>query len=230
MKKAGIIAAALSAGIIVGCATDDPNKRTKIGAVVGAVAGGVIGNQSSSKNGKVAGAVVGALAGAAVWNYMDKQQQQLERQLAAEQAGNEVRVVRIDEETLKLQLNSEVTFAVNSSGIKSSFRGTLNKVAGVIGQYEQTAVHVIGHTDSTGGLSMNQQLSEQRASAVTSYLRSGGVQESRLRMLGRGELNPIATNNTAAGRSANRRVEIYLKPIVKGRENEAYRAPDVKAY
>lgn len=221
--KTTIIATA--AIVTVGCATDDPNRRAKTGAAIGAIAGAVIGNQTDSKNGKVVGAAVGALTGAAVGNYMDKQQRRMEQQLAQEQANREISVTRIDDETLKVNVSSEVSFDVNQASIKNSFRDSLNKVANVISEYDKTAIHVIGHTDSTGSQSYNQQLSEKRASSVARYLSQNGVVRTRMRMAGRGEELPVANNASSAGRSQNRRVEIYLKPIVEGRENDAFRSP-----
>ncbi len=221
--KTTIIATA--ALVTVGCATDDPNRRAKTGAAIGAIAGGIIGNQTSSKNGKFVGAAVGALTGAAVGNYMDKQQRRMEQQLAAEQANQEITITRIDEETLKVNVSSEVSFDVNQASIKSSFRDSLEKVAAVVSEYDKTAIHVIGHTDSTGSNSYNQQLSEKRASSVARYLSQNGVQRDRMRMKGKGENMPVADNGSSAGRSQNRRVEIYLKPFVEGRENDAFRSP-----
>ena len=207
------------------CATDDPNRRTKTGAAIGAITGAIVGNQSSSKNGKYVGAVVGALTGAAVGNYMDKQQRELEERLAAERREGKVTLTRLDEETIRLDVSSEVSFAINSADLQRNFRDSLNTMADVIGDYDKTAVHVIGHTDSTGTDSYNQQLSEKRATAVTRYLTRTGVDRERMRFSGRGETKPIANNDTSSGRSRNRRVEIYLKTFVEGRENDAWRSP-----
>lgn len=225
MKKVKIAVVALATSLVVGCAADDPHKRAKAGAVIGGLAGAVIGHNTDSKNGKAVGAAVGALTGAAVGNYMDKQHAKLQQQLRQEQASNAIRITRIDDETLKLELSSEASFDVNNAKVKPSFRASLNKVSDVISEYEQTAVHIIGHTDSTGSESYNQQLSEKRASSVSRYLARNGVVRTRLRMSGRGENQPVANNNTSSGRSANRRVEVYLKPIVEGRENDAFRPP-----
>ena len=211
--------------ITAGCATDDPNRRAKTGAAIGAVTGAVIGNQSKSDNGKVIGAAVGALTGAAVGSYMDKQHAKLQQQLAAEQSSNEIALSRPDAETIKLDVASEVSFDVNSASIKPNFTGSLNKVAQIISEYDQTAIHVIGHTDSTGSGSYTQQLSEKRAISVARYLSKSGVQRTRLRSAGRGENQPVADNGTTHGRSQNRRVEIFLKPIVQGREREAFTSP-----
>ena len=208
--------------LVSGCAADDPHRRTKTGAVVGAAVGAIAGHQTGSRNGKYVGAAIGALTGAAVGNYMDRQQRKLEERLAAERGSNEIRVTRVDDETLRVELNSQATFDINSAAVRSGFRDSLDKVAGVIDEYDRTAVHVIGHTDDTGTDSYNQRLSERRADAVTRHLVREGVARSRTRMSGRGESQPI---DTSSGRARNRRVEIYLKPIVEGRESEAFRAP-----
>ncbi len=223
IKKLLVISVA--ALVTVGCAVDDPNRRAKTGAAIGAVTGAVIGNQSKSENGRVIGAAVGALTGAAVGSYMDKQHAKLQQQLAAEQSSNEIAVSRPSSDTIKLDVASEVSFDVNSASIKPNFRGSLDKVARIISEYDQTAIHVIGHTDSTGSSSYNQQLSEKRAVSVARYLSKTGVQRTRLRSAGRGETQPTADNGSAHGRSQNRRVEIYLKPIVQGREREAFTSP-----
>ncbi len=225
MRHLKIAALAASMTLATGCAANDPNKRAKIGAAIGGLSGAVIGHQINDKNGRYAGAAVGALAGAVVGNYMDKQQRQLEQELAVERENNDIRLVRIDEETLKLELDAESTFDVNSSSVKPRFKNSLEKVSGVISEYGQTAVHVIGHTDSTGSASYNQKLSETRANSVGMFLSSGGVDRNRMRLGGRGESMPVGDNSTSAGRTQNRRVEIYLKPFVEGRENEAFRSP-----
>ncbi|NND90888.1 MAG: OmpA family protein [Granulosicoccus sp.] len=223
--KVTLVAATTTLLLVSGCATDDPNRRTKTGAAIGAIAGGVIGHQADSKNGRYAGAVVGALTGAAVGNYMDRQQRKLEERLAVERRNKQIEVTRIDEETLKLNLRSEASFDVNSDQLNAGFRDSLKTMAEVIGEYDKTAVHIIGHTDSTGTQSYNQALSEKRATTVTRYLSRNGVERSRMRFSGRGESSPLDSNATSSGRSRNRRVEVYLKSVVEGRENEAFRSP-----
>lgn len=215
----------LLVAVATGCATDDPNRRAKTGAAVGAVAGAVVGHQMHDRNGRFVGAAVGALTGAAVGNYMDRQQAALENALANELGRNAIRVTRVDEETLKLDLSSEATFAINSATVRSDFDASLAKLGQVVSQYEKTAVHLIGHTDDTGTDSYNQKLSETRAEAVSRRLMRSGVDRQRLRPRGFGETRPIASNTTKSGRSRNRRVEVYLKSIVEGRQDDAFRVP-----
>jgi len=212
-------------GLLAGCATQDPNRRAKTGAAVGAVAGAVVGHQLHASNGRFVGAAVGALTGAAVGNYMDRQQAELERSLSRELVSNAVRVTRVDEQTLKLDLSTEATFDINSAGVRREFRQSLTTLARVVDEYDRTVVHLLGHTDDTGSESYNQRLSESRADAVSRELARGGVDTERLRPRGHGEHRPIDTNRTRSGRSRNRRVEIYLKSVVEGRADEAFQAP-----
>ncbi len=209
-----------------GCATDDPNRNAKIGAGIGAVAGAVIGHQISHNSGNVIGAAVGALAGGAVGYYMDKQQRDFETALRQEQEQHQLEIERLKDDTLKLSLDAEVSFDFNKAEIKPAFEPSLNKLADVLLKYDRTVVHVIGHTDSVGSEAYNQRLSQRRAEAVADYLASRGVPRDRLRSEGRGESEPRATNATEAGRQLNRRVEIYVKPIVEGQEGRAYESPD----
>ncbi|HEB97110.1 MAG TPA: OmpA family protein [Sedimenticola thiotaurini] len=210
---------------VAGCASDDPNRQAKIGAGVGAVAGAIIGHQISHGSGKWIGAAVGALAGGAVGHYMDKQQQEFEQALRKEQEAHQLEIERLKDDTLKLSLDSEVSFDFNKAEIKPAFRPSLDKLADVLLKYDRTVVHVVGHTDSVGSEAYNQQLSERRARAVVDYLASRGVPYDRLRSEGRGESEPRATNATEAGRQLNRRVEIYVKPVVEGQEQKAYESP-----
>lgn len=220
-----ILATTVASSVLTSCAADDPNRRAKTGAAVGALAGAVVGHQIHDRNGRYVGAAIGALSGAAVGNYMDKQQRELEQRLESERNSHAIALTRVDEETLKLDLASEVSFAINKASIEPSFRSSLNTMAAIIGDYDKTAVHIIGHTDSTGTDSYNQQLSEQRAESVRNYFNQKGITTTRMRASGQGESRPVASNETSAGRSRNRRVEIYLKSIVEGRENDAFRTP-----
>jgi outer membrane protein OmpA-like peptidoglycan-associated protein len=224
MKK--LVLVTLVATALSGCATDDPNKKAKTGAAIGAAAGALLGYAvDDGTGGVVAGAAVGALAGAGVGHYMDKQQQEMEAALADEQARHELEIQQLENETLKIDIANEVSFDFDSAALKSAFTPTLNKVADILQRYPQTVIHVVGHTDSVGSESYNQRLSERRAQSVVDFFASSGVAPGRLYAIGRGEMEPRATNDTEAGRQLNRRVEIFVKPIVEGQESEAYQAP-----
>ena len=220
-----LILAVLGAGL-AGCTTaDDPNQRAKIGAAVGAVTGAIIGHQIDGGSGRFVGAAVGALAGGGVGHYMDNQQRDFETALQRERDANQLEIERLRDDTLKLTVDSEVSFDFNRAEIKPAFRPSLDKLAQLIIKYDRTVVHVVGHTDSVGDEGYTQRLSERRAESVADYLASGGEPRGRLRTEGRGEREPRASNETEAGRQLNRRVEVFVKPIVEGEEYRAYESP-----
>lgn len=221
-----LVVMTLAASVAVaGCAADDPNRRAKTGAAVGALLGAVAGHQVDGDKGRYVGAVVGALGGAAVGNYMDDQAAELERELAAEQARDELSIVRIGGDALKVGIASDATFDFDSAAIKPSAGATYAKIAGVLKDYDKTIIHVVGHTDSTGSDAYNQGLSEQRASAVANALMGNGLNSARILTEGRGESQPIASNASKDGQRQNRRVDIVIKPIVEGQEQQAYQPP-----
>jgi outer membrane protein OmpA-like peptidoglycan-associated protein len=221
--KAGIVG--LAASMTAACAIDDPNRRAKTGAAIGALAGAVLGHQLDGDKGRYFGAVVGGIAGGAVGGYMDDQQAELERQLAAEQAAELLKISRLPDGSLRIGIASEASFDVNKSTIRSDAQQTYNKIANVLVDYDKSIVHIIGHTDSTGTAEHNQTLSEARARSVADSMSYQGVPRDRLRTEGRGEFEPVASNDTAQGRTRNRRVDIVIKPVVQGSEEEAYRRP-----
>ena len=224
MKKPLLIA--LIATTLTACATNDPNERAKTGAAIGAIAGAVIGQVAGKDTeSTLIGAAVGAAAGAGVGHYMDKQQQELEAALAAERANHAIEIERLQNETLKIDIASEVSFDFGSAALKPAFTPTLQKVADILQRYPQTVIHVVGHTDSVGSESYNMTLSQNRADSVVGYFTTRGVAQNRLVAAGRGEAEPRATNETEAGRQLNRRVEIYVKPIIEGQEANAYQTP-----
>ena len=227
MKKNNLVVITTLALTLSACATvDDPNRRAKTGATTGAVVGAVLGQVvGDDTEGTLIGAAVGALAGGAVGHYMDNQQADFEDELAREQQQHDIEIERLRDDTLKLSVNSEVSFDFGKDSLKSAFYPTLDKLAEVLRKYDRTVVHVIGHTDNIGSESYNQALSERRAESVGSYLTRHGVPYKKLRTEGRGESEPRDTNDTEAGRQLNRRVEIFVKPIIEGQEQRAYDSP-----
>lgn len=215
MKKSIVF---LSIIAFTGCATVDPQtgeknpNKTGKGAGIGAIAGAVLGAAVSSKSDRGRGAVTGALLGAAVGggvgHYMDKQEKDLREKLK----DSGVQVSRQGND-LNLIMPGNITFAVSKSDIRSDFYSVLNSVGQALKQYDQTTVRISGFTDSTGPLSLNQRLSEERARSVRTYLLAQGVAADRIDSAGYGPANPIASNASEEGRQANRRVEIKLIPI-----------------
>lgn len=226
-KSVSLIAVLLAATLALGACANNPNRRAEIGGGVGAALGGLLGSQigHGSAGNTAIGAALGALAGAGVGHYMDRQQQELNKKLAAEKARNELNITRLNGNALKIGVASDATFALNSATLSPKAQDTFNKIANVLKNYKKTAIHVVGFTDSTGTAQYNLKLSQQRAQAVAQFLESRGVNAQRILTWGRGESQPVASNATAAGRAKNRRVAIVIKPIVKGHEKQAFAPP-----
>ncbi|MGQ0620455.1 MAG: OmpA family protein [Panacagrimonas sp.] len=218
----------LISSLVVGLAScaGDPNQRAKIGVGTGAVVGAVIGDAvSHARGGPIVGAVVGAIAGGAVGNYMDKQKRELEQQLAPETSRDELHIVTLPDNSLKIGIASDVSFDINSATLRPDALNTYAKIASILKTYDKTVIHVVGHTDSTGSAELNQGLSERRSASVSTYLAQNGVVAARVREEGRGYREPVADNGTVEGRTRNRRVDIVLKPVVEGNEQAAWTPP-----
>lgn len=211
LRKTLIAAACCTA--LVGCQTVQENQRTAIGAVAGAAIGAAAGTLvgGNDRRNALVGAGIGLLAGAAVGQYLDQQQRDLEAGLA----GTGAEVERQGDQLL-VNLPSQITFGVDSANIQPQFQNALNNVAATFNKYPESYVDVIGHTDSTGAETYNQDLSERRAGSVAGYLSNQGVNSARMASFGQGETQPVADNNTAEGRQANRRVELRITPATQG--------------
>lgn len=209
-------AAAFSLIATTACTTDPETGQKRIskagigalaGAAVGTGAGAIVGGKRNRTE-MIVGAGIGAIAGTAIGAYMDKQ----EKELREKTAGTDVQVTRNGDELL-LNMPSGITFDTNSYVVKPEFRSTLDKIASTLGSYNQTYVDVYGHTDAVGSDAYNMTLSKNRAESVAGYLSTHGVARARIGTQGFGETQPVASNDTDAGRAQNRRVEIKLVPV-----------------
>ena len=224
--KNSVVKAALAvvaaAGVAAGCQTTDPytgeTKTTSAtyGALIGAGAGAAIGmisgrDAKQRRQRALIGAGVGALAGGAVGAYMDKQEDELRRQMR----DSGVTVTRKGDDIV-LNMPSNITFRTDSSDLNSQFYKVLDGVALVGKKYDKTIIEVAGHTDSVGEAAYNKQLSQRRAGAVAQYLGSRGISDQRIMTAAGGEEHPVASNTTEQGRAANRRVEVTLSPLTQG--------------
>lgn len=219
-----LIALPLSAAFLLSaCATNDLGDRrdlskTQKGAIIGTASGAALGAIINHKNrgkGALIGAVGGGLTGAGVGYYMDKQAQDLMKQLQPEIQRGEVSVEkRASDNAVLVSMTSSTGFDTNSAVLKPGYTPTLNKIARVLNQYGKTTVTVIGHTDSVGTDAYNQALSERRAQSVLDYFAGQNVNPLRLESYGKGETEPRADNSTEAGRTLNRRVELWILPVL----------------
>lgn len=207
---AALLSAALASS---GCADMNATQRgTATGAGVGAGIGAVLGAATGPGGGKRAagGAVLGAAVGAVVGNVWSKRMEAQKQQMEQATRGTGVQVSKTGDDRLKLEIPSDISFDTNRSDIKPDFRPILDRFAATLNENPATTVSIVGHTDSTGSESVNQPLSVERAAHTRDYLATRGVSPTRIVIEGRGEQEPVASNDDAAGRARNRRVEIYV--------------------
>ena len=188
-----------------GCGSmSNTEKGAAVGAVGGAVIGGVIGNAAGNTAvGAIIGAAVGGTAGALIGNYMDKQAAEIERDIEG------AKVERVGE-GIKITFDSGLLFDVNKSDIKPVAQSNLTRLAGILNKYPDTEILIEGHTDATGTHDYNMDLSRRRAQSVANSLSGQQVLVSRMTQMGYGPDQPVATNDTSAGRSQNRRVDLAI--------------------
>lgn len=199
----------LALSLLVGCANPDgsanqPVSGAVIGGLTGAAAGQIIGGDT---RGTVIGGVVGAAIGGAIGAHMAAQEHELRQSLAGTGAA-----ITNTGNDLRISLPESVTFRTGSSVVDAGFRPALRNVADSLRRHPYSGIRVVGHTDNVGSAMLNNQLSQDRALAVARVLIENGINGNRIVVAGRGFHEPIASNNTAAGRAENRRVEIVITP------------------
>jgi len=199
-----------------GCASRTA-RGAAIGAAGGAAAGALIGTAAgSTAKGAIIGAAVGGAGGALIGRQMDQQAEELAKSLP------NARVERVGEGIL-VTFDSGILFDVDSDALRPAARENLKNLAGSLQKYRRTNVLLVGHTDSTGAESYNQTLSNRRASAAASFLASQGLTRPRVDTSGRGELEPVTSNDNERGRQENRRVEVAIFANEQYRDEAAKR-------
>lgn len=202
MLRAFALVGALSIGA-AGCAT-----KAGTGAVAGAGAGAVVGGAigaatGSTAKGAIIGAAVGGAAGAIIGDQMDRRAEELEDSIPGAD------IERVGEGIL-VTFESGILFGFDSTSVQPAGRQNLTTLASNLEKYPDSNVLIVGHTDSVGADSYNMTLSERRAESAAAYLRQEGVSAGRIRTEGRGEMEPVSSNDTDAGRQENRRVEVAI--------------------
>ena len=188
----------------LGCSSmNKSQKGAVIGATAGGVVGGVIGNQTgSTARGAIIGAVVGGAAGAIIGHKMDERAKVIEQNVPG------ATVERVGE-GIQVTFPSGLLFDFDSYAVRSGAASNLNELAGSLSEYDDSNLMIVGHTDGVGSAQYNQELSEQRAASAARYLNGRGVSR-HIATAGLGEREPVASNETEAGRQQNRRVEVAI--------------------
>ena len=188
-----------------GCASwSKTAKGAAIGAAAGAVVGGVVGKiAGNTLLGAIAGAAVGGAAGAFIGRHMDKQAEEMRRDLEG------AKIDRVGE-GIKITFDSGLLFDINKYDLRAASRENLTKLAAILNKYPDTNILVEGHTDSTGTREINMPLSENRAKAVKDFLAGLNVLSTRFTVHGYGPDQPLGDNATVEGRQTNRRVDLAI--------------------
>jgi outer membrane protein OmpA-like peptidoglycan-associated protein len=191
--------------LLSGCKTmTKSQKGAVIGGTSGAVIGGVVGHSmGNTAMGAIIGAAAGGVAGGVIGRKMDKQAEEIAKEMG------DAEVIR-EGEGIVIKFKEKVLFGYDRSDLNATAKTNLDKLKNILVKYPETNITVIGHTDSKGSDSYNQTLSESRATAVTNYASQNGIDKARLTAIGKGESDPIATNDTEEGSASNRRVEFVI--------------------
>ena len=203
---AALALTAVAGPTLTACASLNTNKKqgAAIGAAAGAGIGALIGRSNgSTARGAIIGAVVGGTAGVVIGNQMDQRAKTLEQRIP------NARVERVGEGIL-VTFESGLLYDFNSDAVKPAAQANLRELARNVSSYGDMNVMVVGHTDAKGEDGYNQALSQRRAANAASYLVGQGVPRDRITTSGRGEAEPVATNDTEANMAQNRRVEVAL--------------------
>lgn len=199
-----LCSAIVASQFLGGCKATNTTKGGAIGAGVGGVIGGVIGhNSDNTVVGAIIGAAVGGTAGALIGRHMDKQAEELKKDLKG------ATVERVGEGIL-ITFDSGLLFELNSFALQPATKSNLTELAKTLNKYDDTNILIEGHTDSSGEDAYNQTLSEKRAREVENFLVSQNVKNPRISTKGYGEKQPLATNESEVGKQANRRVEVAI--------------------
>jgi outer membrane protein OmpA-like peptidoglycan-associated protein len=213
MRKQLALSTLAIAVMLAGCANMTETQRgTATGAGVGAGLGAILGVATGDGGGRRAatGAAIGGAAGAVIGNIWSSRMEQQKREMEQATRGTGVQVSQTQDNRLKLDIPSDISFDTNRSDIKSNFRPVLDKFASTLVEHTRTTVTIVGHTDNTGTDAINDPLSVNRAARTRDYLVSRGAASNRFTIEGRGSHQPLTANNTDANRAKNRRVEIFV--------------------
>ncbi len=204
MRLRSILPVLLVFWLLFACNASRTTKGGLIGAGTGGTIGGVIGAKTgNTAAGAIIGATVGGAAGAVIGRYMDKQAAELDKEL------ENAKVERVGE-GIKVTFDSGILFGFDSDKLSPQAEASVNELAQTLNKYQDTKLLIEGHTDNKGTEQYNNRLSERRARAVEKRLQELGVKGVRVQTKGYGFAQPVASNDTEAGRAQNRRVEVAI--------------------
>lgn len=227
MKKIKLLSIILCVTLVFsGCNMNNTAKGGMIGggggAALGALIGGLAGHGKGAAIGAAVGAAVGAGTGVIIGRKMDKAAAE-----AKQIEGAQVEQVTDNNglQAVKVTFDSGILFAFNSSALSTNAKMALSRFAQILKQNPTMDIAIYGYTDNIGTEAANQKVSTNRADAVADFLMDQGVSAVQFKsVLGKGWSDPVASNDTEAGRAQNRRVEVYMyasEQMIKEAEAQA---------
>jgi outer membrane protein OmpA-like peptidoglycan-associated protein len=199
-KDASLLALTLVIVLLAGCSsvnqTVQPTPSPKTGAVTEIMT-------TNTARTAILNESVGGEAGAYIGNIMDKQAEEIRKEII------DAKVERVGE-GIKITFKSGMLFNTGKATFQESAKTELQKLAATLNKYEDTMILIEGHTDSVGTIEYNMVLSQKRAKAVASQLSDNKVNPTRFILVGYGQSQPVASNATGDGRQVNRRVELAI--------------------
>lgn len=214
LRRCPLCAALLAALFLAGCASegarppDGLGKAEEVGKTI---------ERDDGKSITLASATAGQLADD---NYL-----RVQRALIQDQLRKEFQVTQLPDRSIRLGIASDNLFAFNSAEPLPNGLQAFNRIADLVKTCDGYVIHVIGHTDNYGEEGANRWISKARAISVARYLEEHGVPGWRIQHDGRGSSEPITSNATSAGKRKNRRVDVVIKPVLKGQEEDAWKPP-----
>ncbi len=198
-------ASMLMLSLVISCSSlNKSQKGAVIGTAGGAAVGGAIGSMSGHVGlGAIIGAAVGGVGGAIIGHKMDKQAADIQKDIP------NAKVERVGE-GIVVEFSDKILFGINRSDLSSESKTNLDKLNAILAKYPDTNIETQGHTDNTGSVEYNQNLSVRRCMSVNNYLISNGISSGRLSMKGYGEESPKYSNDTEEGRIQNRNVQFLI--------------------
>ncbi len=206
--------------VTAGCKATKTQKGAAIGTGTGAAMGAIIGKTAgNTAAGAIIGAAIGGAAGAIIGNQMDKQASEIKKEIPDAEV-----IHNPGEEGIVINFTSKVLFGFDKFSLTDKSKSTIMDLAKVLNKYPDTDILIEGHTDSQGSDEYNQTLSENRAGSVAGFLRTQGVGNSRIKVIGYGKTRPVASNDTDAGRAENRRVTFVITANEKMKQDAQNKA------
>ena len=198
---------------------------TALMALIAGCAGRPLHDAGEGQPPRYVGVDVEALEPGKVSGEMDRLAKLFSQQFVTELKNQSLQLLRLPGGIILLEFAGDAAFETGSAQLRASSLDFYSRLAEVVLRHDSTVLHIVAHTDGADGDDAGLSLSERRALSVAAYLEGSGVPATRLRHEGRGLREPLASNATAEGQRRNRRLDLILRPVIEGKETQAWMPP-----